>query len=70
MQALSKLAELVDGHYRIVSRPPTIVPARDLKATYGIPRDAMERLFREQFRAYRATLRDDHRHLLERSPER
>jgi hypothetical protein len=70
MQALSKLAELVDGHYRIVSRPPIIVPARDLKATYGIPRDAMERLFREQFRAYRATLRDDHRHLLERSPER
>jgi uncharacterized protein (DUF2252 family) len=26
----------------------------------------MERLLREQFRAYRATLRDDHRHLLER----
>jgi uncharacterized protein (DUF2252 family) len=26
----------------------------------------MQRLLREQFRAYRATLRDDHRHLLER----
>jgi uncharacterized protein (DUF2252 family) len=66
LQALSKLAELTSGRYRIVSRPPIIVPARDLEATYGIPRDKMERLLREQFRAYRATLRDDHRHLLER----
>ena len=66
LQALSKLAELVSGHYRIVSRHPIIVPARDLEATYGIPRDRMERLLREQFRAYRATLRDDHRQLLER----
>jgi uncharacterized protein (DUF2252 family) len=66
LQALSKLAEQVSGEYRIVSRPPLIIPARDLEATYGIPRDDMERLLREQFRAYRATLRDDHRHLLER----
>jgi uncharacterized protein (DUF2252 family) len=66
LQALSKLAELVDGRYRIVSRPPVVVPARDLEATYGIPPDRMERLFRDQFRAYRATLRDDHRQLLER----
>jgi uncharacterized protein (DUF2252 family) len=66
LQALPKLAEQVSGQYRIVSRPPTVVPARDLEATYGISREAMERLFREQFRAYRATLRDDYRHLLER----
>jgi uncharacterized protein (DUF2252 family) len=66
LQALSKLAEQVDGQYRIVSRPPIIVPARDLEATYGIPRDKMEGLLRDQFRAYRATLRDDHRQLLER----
>jgi uncharacterized protein (DUF2252 family) len=66
LQALSKLAELVSGQYRIVSRPPIIVPARDLEATYGIPRDKMEGLLRDQFRAYRATLRDDHRQLLER----
>jgi len=65
LQALSKLAELVSGQYRIVSRPPVIVPARDLEATYGIPRDKMEGLLRDQFRAYRATLRDDHRQLLE-----
>jgi hypothetical protein len=66
LQALSKLAEQVDGQYRIVSRPPIIVPARDLEATYGIPRDKMEGLLRDQFRAYRATLRDDHRHHGER----
>jgi uncharacterized protein (DUF2252 family) len=66
LQALSKLAEQVAGRYRIVSQPPIIVPARDLEATYGVPRNRMERLFREQFRAYRATLRDDHRQLLER----
>jgi uncharacterized protein (DUF2252 family) len=66
LQALSKLTEQVAGRYRIVSQPPIIVPARDLEATYGIPPDTMEQLFREQFRAYRATLRDDHRQLLER----
>ena len=66
LQALSKLAELVAGQYRIVSQHPIVVPARDLEATYGIPPDRMERLLREQFRAYRATLRDDHRQLLER----
>jgi hypothetical protein len=43
-----------------------VVPARNLEVTYGIPPDRMERLLREQFRAYRATLGDDHRPLLER----
>jgi uncharacterized protein (DUF2252 family) len=66
LQALSKLAELVDGQYRIVSQPPIVVPARDLEATYGLSREEIERLLREQFRAYRATLRDDQRQLLER----
>jgi uncharacterized protein (DUF2252 family) len=66
LQALSTLAEQVSGQYRIVSRPPTIVPARDLEATYGIARDRIERLVHEQFRAYRATLREDHRQLLDR----
>ena len=36
-------------------------PARDLEATYGIPPAKMQRLLREQFGAYRATLRDDRR---------
>jgi uncharacterized protein (DUF2252 family) len=66
LQALSKLGELVDGRYRIVSQPPIVVPARDLEATYGLPAAQVERLIREQFRAYRATLQDDRRQLLER----
>ena len=31
LQALSKLGELVDGRYRIVSQPPIVVPARDFQ---------------------------------------
>jgi uncharacterized protein (DUF2252 family) len=66
MQALSKLAELVDGQYRIVSQPPLIVPARDLAATYGLSPDDIVPTLHDQFRAYRATLQDDRRKLLER----
>jgi uncharacterized protein (DUF2252 family) len=66
LQALSKLAELVDGRYRIVSQPPVVVPMRELEGTYGLSGDEMERALRQQFRAYRATLRDDQRQLLER----
>jgi uncharacterized protein (DUF2252 family) len=66
LQALSKLGELVDGRYRIVSQPPIIVPARDLATTYGLSADEVEPMLREQFRAYRATLQEDRRHLLER----
>jgi uncharacterized protein (DUF2252 family) len=66
MQALSKLAELVDGKYRIVSQPPVVVPSRDLAATYGLSPDEVVPVIHEQFRAYRATLQDDRRHLLER----
>jgi uncharacterized protein (DUF2252 family) len=56
----------VNGHYRIVSQPPVVVPARELAATYGLSADQVERGIHEQFRAYRATLRDDQRRLLER----
>ena len=66
LQALSKLGELVDGRYRIVSQPPIIIPARDVAATYNLSAAAVERNIRQQFRAYRATLRDDQRQLLER----
>ena len=41
LQALSKLAELVDGRYRIVSQPPVVVPLRDLAATYRLSADEM-----------------------------
>ena len=37
LQALSKLAELVSGHYRIVSQPPIIVPARTSKPPMASP---------------------------------
>jgi uncharacterized protein (DUF2252 family) len=66
LQALAKLGEQVDGHYRIVSQPPIVVPARELEATYGLSPDEIQHAIHEQFRAYRATLQDDRRHLLER----
>jgi uncharacterized protein (DUF2252 family) len=66
LQALSKLGELIDGSYRIASQPPIVVPLRDLEATYGLSADEIDRVIREQFRTYRATLRDDQRQLLER----
>jgi len=65
MQALSKLCEVADGQYRIVSQPPVIVPARDLAATYGLSADQVMPVIHDQFRAYRATLQNDRRHLLE-----
>ena len=66
LQALSKLGEVVDGRYRIVSQPPIVVPARELHAAYGMSAKEVGKSVREQLRAYRATLQDDRRHLLER----
>ena len=66
LQALSKLAEMVDGRYRIVSQPPIVVPLRDLAPTVGRSIDEMHHAIHEQFRAYRATLQPDRRALLER----
>ena len=65
LQALSKLAEHVDGNYRIVSQPPIVIPARELAATAGLSADELQHMVHEQFRAYRSTLQDDRRHLLE-----
>ncbi len=66
LQALEKLGELVDGRYRIVSQPPVIVPARDIEAMYGYSADQLQDAIHQQFRAYRMTLQEDRRHLLER----
>ena len=66
LQALSKLGEVVDGRYRIVSQPPIVVPVRDWEATYGLSAAAVEGAVHEPFRAYRAGLREDQRQLLER----
>jgi uncharacterized protein (DUF2252 family) len=66
MHALSKLTQIVDGHHRITSDPPVLVPARDLLETYGLSADAVEGVLHELLRAYRSTLTEDRRHLLER----
>src|SRR6185312_9719103 len=66
LQALSKLGELVDGKYRIVSQPPLVVPARDLAVMSDISPDALDQVVRQQFQAYQATLREDQRRLLAR----
>ena len=66
LQALSKLAELVDGKYQIVSQPPIVIPLKDLPALAGMSPDEVRHLIHQQFRAYRSTLQNDRRHLLER----
>jgi hypothetical protein len=66
LQALSKLAERVDGTYRIVSQPPIVVPARDVSGSYGLSPEELEAALEGRLRAYRATLQDDRRALLER----
>jgi uncharacterized protein (DUF2252 family) len=64
LQALSKLGEVADGQYRIVSQPPVVIPLRDLPT--GLSPDQTEQLIHDQFHAYRATLQPDLRQLLER----
>jgi uncharacterized protein (DUF2252 family) len=65
LQAQSKLAELVDGRYRIVSQPPVVIPSRELAGIYGSS-EQLTALVQEQLRSYRLTLADDRRRLLER----
>jgi uncharacterized protein (DUF2252 family) len=66
LQALSKLAERVDGQYRIVSQPPIVVPIRDIEQHYGLTAADVEQAVHDQFREYRSSLDDDRRHLLEK----
>jgi uncharacterized protein (DUF2252 family) len=66
LQALSKLGELVDGQYQIKSQPPIVVPVRELASSYGMSADDVNAMIRSEFRAYRASLQTDRRHLLER----
>ncbi|HEY1177900.1 MAG TPA: DUF2252 domain-containing protein [Phytomonospora sp.] len=66
LQALAQLGEVSDGRHRIASRPPILVPLRELDAFQTMSADAVDRLIREQFRTYRSTLEDNRRHLLER----
>jgi len=66
LQALSKLTEVSDGQRRIVSEPPVIVPLRDLAATFGVSDEEVQEGLHSLLRAYRSTLPDDRRRLLER----
>jgi uncharacterized protein (DUF2252 family) len=73
LQALSKLGEMAGGRYQIISQPPIVVPLRDwaaayrrdLEGRYGLSAEEVMPAIRDQFRAYRATLQPDRRHLLE-----
>ncbi len=65
LQAQSKLAELVDGRYRIAHQPPVLIPSRELVGVYGSSEQITD-LIHEQLRSYRLTLPDDRRQLLER----
>ena len=64
--ALPKFAEVVDGRHRIVSRPPVIIPLRDLAASYEMTPEQARNTVEEQFRAYQATLSNNRRQLLDR----
>ena len=66
LQALSKLGEMADGRYRIVSMPPVVVPFRELHKMYGLSPDELQNAIHHQFQEYRATLQADRRQLLER----
>ncbi len=66
LQALSKLAERVDGEYRIVSQPPIVIPVTGAGRIVRHVCGGIQKAVREQLRSYRATLPDDRRILLER----
>jgi uncharacterized protein (DUF2252 family) len=66
LQALSKLAERVNGKYQIVSNPPVVIPIRDLRKMYGFSPQETERRIKGQLTGYTSTLDDDRRELLSR----
>lgn len=64
LQALAKLAEDIDGRYRIRSQPPVLVPLRDVPAGYD-PR-ALQAAALEGLEQYKLTLSDHCHALLDR----
>jgi uncharacterized protein (DUF2252 family) len=64
LQALEKLAIEENGHYRIRSDPPVLFPLRDLPAEYDAP--ALEGVVHAGLEAYKESLSDDRRCLLDR----
>jgi uncharacterized protein (DUF2252 family) len=64
MQAYTKLTHEVDGHRRLVSDPPLVVPIEDLLPP-GSARDDIDGELHNLIRSYRRTLETDRRELLE-----
>ncbi|MFF0271335.1 DUF2252 domain-containing protein [Kribbella sp. NPDC004536] len=62
MQAIGKLTSLADGHRRIVSDPPLVVPMNELTDLDG---PAVLAQLRNLMEGYRGTLQPDRRHLLD-----
>ena len=63
-RAFEKLTHQVDGQLRIVSHPPLIVPFEELYPEIA-DRVQVENLFQGYLQAYRKTVPDDRRHLIE-----
>ena len=63
MKAFTKLVHDVDGHPRLVSDPPLIVPLEELLADHAYHH--VEDALRDLLRSYRRSLRGDQRHLLQ-----
>jgi hypothetical protein len=64
MQALEKLTHIVDGEPQITPHPPLVVPARDLMLPEHVA--LFEDWMRRNLRAYRSTLQNDRRLVLEK----
>ncbi len=63
LQALAKLASVIDGRLRIVSDPPLLVPTEELFPEEVS--DALRESFHKLVRGYRHSVQSDRRHLLE-----
>jgi uncharacterized protein (DUF2252 family) len=66
LQALTRFTEVVDGRRRIISSPPVVVPQRDLGGAWGRSADEISTVVKDQFDAYKTSLSDNRRQLLDR----
>jgi uncharacterized protein (DUF2252 family) len=64
-QALDKLAEEIEGEYRIKSDPPGLVPLRELRGELELQGRNLDALTRRAFDAYKGSVSDHDRKLLE-----
>ncbi len=64
LQAVGKLTEMVDGHYRIRSQPPVLFPLSEIPI--GHDASVMEEAANRAFEEYKSTLDDARRHLIDR----